>query len=62
MMPVHPVILLPGGDRDRQPVFFRRKRTRGVSRHRAGRIVGAIEIQNHFAIHHRIGIQEPSPG
>ena len=45
-----------------QPVFLRGERTRGVGRDRAGRIVGAIEVEHDRAVGHRTSLQEPATG
>ena len=58
MVGVSPIVLLSGGNGDRQTILFGRKRTGGVRRDRAGRIVGAVEIDDHSPIQNRIALQE----
>ena len=56
------VELLARRDRDCQTVLLRRQRTRGIRRHRAGRIVGAVEIEDDVSVNHRPGIEKASAG
>src|SRR5581483_20869 len=61
-MSVLAVVLLPRRNRHRQLIFLGRKRTGGIGRQRARRIVGLIEIQHDLAVLYRLGLKKRPGG
>src|SRR5437868_9603736 len=61
-MPRRPVVLLPGFDRNRQAIVFRRKRAGGIGCHRAGRAVSAVEVEYDAVTGGRGSLQKATTG
>ena len=50
--------LFAGRDSDTQPILGRRQRTGRELRKRARRVLGFVEIQDHFAVLRGVSVQE----
>src|SRR4051794_41918244 len=61
-MPRRPVVLLPGFDRNRQAIVFRRKRAGGIGCHRAGRAVSTVEVEYDAVTGGRGSLQKATTG
>src|SRR5260370_22089867 len=59
-MPVLEVVFFACWNRNCQPIFLRRQWTGCIRRYRAGRAVGAIEIEDHLPVLYRVSIKEPA--